>query len=96
MVGLKGETSLSLPTAVFLLGLENRDYGRRGSAADYATPLFPQKLALTSLTSGDRLVGIVRSQTKDTELLYSSPTPPVAYVNQPTVNVAGAEYVEVH
>jgi hypothetical protein len=38
--------------------------------ADYATPLYPQKLALTSLTSGSRSVGIVRSRTKATELLF--------------------------
>jgi hypothetical protein len=35
--------------------------------ADYATPLYPQKLALTSPTSGGRLVGIVRLRTKATE-----------------------------
>jgi hypothetical protein len=35
--------------------------------ADHVTPLYPQKLALTSLTSptgGGRSVGIVRSRTK--------------------------------
>jgi hypothetical protein len=36
---------------------------------DHATPLCPQKLALTSLTSGGRSVGIVRSRTKTTKLL---------------------------
>ena len=35
--------------------------------ADHATPLYPQKLALTSPTGGGRSVGIVRSRTKDTE-----------------------------
>jgi hypothetical protein len=35
----------------------------------YATPLYPQKLVLTSPTSGCRSVGIVRSCTKATELL---------------------------
>jgi hypothetical protein len=35
---------------------------------DHATPLYPQKLALTSLTSGGRSVGIVRPRTKATEL----------------------------
>jgi hypothetical protein len=52
-----------------LSGLEIRDYGLRGSAADHATALYPQKLALTSQTSGVRSVGIVRSRTKTTELL---------------------------
>jgi len=33
------------------------------------TPLYPQKLALTSPTGGGRSVGIVRSRTKATELL---------------------------
>jgi hypothetical protein len=35
---------------------------------DHATPLYPQKLALISPTSGGRSVGIVRSRTKATEL----------------------------
>ena len=34
--------------------------------AGHVTPLYPQKLALTSPTSGDRSVGIVRSRTKAT------------------------------
>jgi hypothetical protein len=38
--------------------------------ADHATPLYPQKLALTSQTSGGRSVGIVRSRSQATELLY--------------------------
>jgi len=32
------------------------------------TPLYPQKLALTSPTGGGRSVGIVRSRTKATEM----------------------------
>jgi hypothetical protein len=32
--------------------------------ADHVTPLYPQKLALTSPTGGGRSVGIVRSRTK--------------------------------
>jgi hypothetical protein len=49
-------------------GLENRDYGRKGSAE--LTTLHPsirKKLALTSPTNG-RSVGIVRSRTQATEL----------------------------
>jgi hypothetical protein len=34
-----------------------------------ATSLYPQKLAPTSLTSGDRSVGVIRSRTKATELV---------------------------
>jgi hypothetical protein len=37
--------------------------------ADHTTPLYPQKLALTSSVSGGRSVGIVRSRIKATELL---------------------------
>jgi hypothetical protein len=37
--------------------------------SDHATPLYQQKLTLTSSTSGGRSVGIVRSRTKATELL---------------------------
>ena len=35
--------------------------------SDHVTPLYPQKLALTSPTGGGRFVGIVRSRTKATE-----------------------------
>jgi len=35
--------------------------------ADHVTPLYPQKLALTSPTGGGRSVGIVGSRTKATE-----------------------------
>ena len=38
--------------------------------ADHVTPLYPQKLALTSPTGGGRSVGIVRSQTKATEFSF--------------------------
>ena len=37
--------------------------------ADHVTPLYPQKLALTSPTGGGRSVGIVRLRTKATEFL---------------------------
>ena len=36
------------------------------------TPLYPQKLALTSPTGGGRSVGIVRSRTKATEFSFST------------------------
>ena len=35
--------------------------------ANHVTPLYPQKLALTSPTGGGRSVGMVRSRTKATE-----------------------------
>jgi len=35
--------------------------------ADHVTPLYPQKLALTSPTGGGRSVGIVRVRTKATD-----------------------------
>jgi len=37
--------------------------------ADHVTPLYPQKLALTSPTGGGCSVGIVRLRTKATELV---------------------------
>jgi hypothetical protein len=55
LLGWKGSSS----------SLENLDYGLRGSAM--LTPLYQQKLALTSSTSGGRSVGIVRSRTQATE-----------------------------
>jgi hypothetical protein len=37
--------------------------------AGHGTPIYPLEFALTSLTSGNRSVGIVRSWTKAMELL---------------------------
>jgi hypothetical protein len=37
---------------------------------EHVTPLYPQKLALTSPTGGGRSVGIVRSRTKATEFIF--------------------------
>jgi hypothetical protein len=51
--------------------LENRDYGRRDSSHWLRGTLFPQMLALTSLTSNCRSVGIVRSRTQATEFSFS-------------------------
>jgi hypothetical protein len=51
-----------------LSGLENREYGRRNSSRWPRDTLYPQKVALTSPTGGDRSVGIVRSRTQATEL----------------------------
>jgi hypothetical protein len=48
--------------------LECREYGRRDPSRSPFSTLYPQKLALTSLTSGGRSVGIVRSRTQATEL----------------------------
>jgi hypothetical protein len=48
-------------------GLENREYGRRDSSRRPRGTLYPQKLALTSLISGCRSVGIVRLRTEATE-----------------------------
>ena len=42
--------------------------------ADHVTPLYPQKLALTSPTGGGRSVGIVRVRTKATEFSFSLDT----------------------
>jgi hypothetical protein len=39
-------------------------------SADHVTSLYPQKLALTSPTSGCHSVGIVRSRTKATEFVF--------------------------
>ena len=38
--------------------------------ADHVTPLYPQKLALTSPTGGGRSVDIVRLRTKATEYFF--------------------------
>jgi hypothetical protein len=45
-------------------GLENRDYGRRDPLRWPRDTPYPQKLALTSLRSCGRSVGVVRSRTQ--------------------------------
>jgi hypothetical protein len=47
--------------------LENREYGRRDPSLWPRATLYPQKLAITSPTSGGRSVGIVRSRTQTME-----------------------------
>jgi hypothetical protein len=47
--------------------LENREYGRGDPLSRPRDTLYPQKLTLTSPTSGGHSVGIVRSWTKATE-----------------------------
>jgi hypothetical protein len=75
MVGLeRGPLSLVSATEELLerkssgSSLENRDYDRRASSRWPRGTMYPQKLALTSLTSGGRSVGIVRSRTQATEI----------------------------
>jgi hypothetical protein len=50
-------------------GLENQEYSHRDPLCWLRDTLNQQKLALTSLTSGGRSVGIVRSRTKATEFV---------------------------
>jgi hypothetical protein len=52
--------------------LGNREYGRRDSSRWPRGTLYPQNLALNSLTSGGRSVGIVRSRTQATEFSCTS------------------------
>jgi hypothetical protein len=54
-----------------LSGLESREYGRKDPSRWPRGTLYPQKLALTSLTNGGRSVGIVRSQTQAMEFSSS-------------------------
>jgi hypothetical protein len=49
-------------------GLEIREYSRGDPLLWPRDTLYPQKLALTSPTSGGRSVGVVRSRTQATEL----------------------------
>jgi hypothetical protein len=51
------------------LCLEDREYSRRDSLRWTRDTLYPQKLVLTSLRSGCRSVGIIRSRTKATEFV---------------------------
>jgi hypothetical protein len=69
-------------------GLENRDYGRRGSdALTMRHPLYSQKLALTSPTSGGHSVSIVRSQNQTMEFFaylfnYAARNSPYTYMKE--------------
>jgi hypothetical protein len=65
---------LAKPTRLHVLvevksGLENKKIGRMDPLRWPSDTLYPQKLALTSPTSGGRSVGIVRSRTKAMELV---------------------------
>jgi hypothetical protein len=51
-------------------GLEYREYGRGDPLRSPRQTLYPQKLVLTSPTSGGGSVGIVRLRTKTTEFLF--------------------------
>jgi hypothetical protein len=51
-------------------GLEIREYGHRDPSRWPRSTLYPQKLALTSPTSGGHSVCIVRSRTKATEFFF--------------------------
>jgi hypothetical protein len=55
----------------FIPCLENREYGCRDPSPWPCGTLYPQKLALTSPTSGGRSVCIVRSRTQTTEFVFS-------------------------
>ena len=61
--------------------------------ADHVTPLYPQKLALTSPTGGSRSVGIVRVRTKATEFTVLR----CVYVYQPPcpLNLAAERYLSL-
>jgi hypothetical protein len=52
-------------------GLEIRYYGRKDPSRWLRGTLYPQKLALTSPTSGGRSVRIVRSRTQTTEIFMT-------------------------
>jgi hypothetical protein len=52
-------------------GLENQEYGRGDPLRWPRDTLYPQKLALTSSTSGGRLFGIVRLRTTETEGFFT-------------------------
>jgi hypothetical protein len=77
VVGLeRGQLSLVSTIEELLRGkgsgssLENREYGHRDPSRSPCGTLYPQRLALTSLTSGGRSVGIVRSRTQATKFFY--------------------------
>jgi hypothetical protein len=69
-LSLVNTTEELLDRKVLLLSI-NREYGRRDSSHWPRGTLYPQKLAITSLTSGGRSVGIVRLRTQTMEFSFS-------------------------
>jgi hypothetical protein len=62
-----------------LNGLNSRFFkSNQNRCTDHVTPLYPQKLALTSPTGGGRSVGRVRSRTKATEFSLISNFSPIS------------------
>jgi hypothetical protein len=55
---------------IYNSGLENREHRRRDPSSCPRDTLYPQKLALTSPTSGGRSAGIVRWRTQATEFSF--------------------------
>jgi hypothetical protein len=86
LVGLeRGPISL-VSTIEELLGrkcsgssLKIKEYGRKDPSRWLRGNLYPQKLALTSPTSGGRSVGIVRSRSQAMEFFYQAKTFPCYY-----------------
>jgi hypothetical protein len=77
IVGLEWVSLSLMSTIEELLGrkrsgssLESRDYGCGNPLCWLRDTLYPQKLALTSPTSGGRSVGMVCSRTKVTEFFH--------------------------
>jgi hypothetical protein len=74
---LCGAVTSNQQTNIFIHLIKSSDFSEYvnentyGCCADHVTPSIRKKLALTSLTSGGRLVGIVRSRTKATEFNFS-------------------------
>jgi hypothetical protein len=70
--------------------LENREYGRRDPSHWPRGTLYPQKLAITSPTSGGRSVGIVRSRTQTMEFVFvSSVNRLVLVIERSAYSIAG-------
>jgi hypothetical protein len=68
--------------------LQSREYGRRDpSRWPRGTTLYPQKLAVTSPTSGGRSVGIVRSGTQTTEFFFKSINPMLKFKEKLFANI---------
>jgi hypothetical protein len=70
-LSLVGTTEEVLERKSSGFGRDNRHYGRRDLLCSPRDILYPQKLVLTSPTSSDRSVGIIRSRTQATKLLCS-------------------------
>jgi hypothetical protein len=91
---LKKKSGLAYLAHKFIAEIREYDLGNR--RADHVAPSIRQELALTSLTSGGRSVGIVRSRTQATEEKKTSFLQLAGFVISTEINVYSGYFIIVN